>query len=447
MKRVIAMGIIVGVAVGIFGVLKFSGGCGTQRSRIAQKKLYEGPATLPADATEWPRWRGPLGDGISRETNLAETWPAGGPPELWSAEVGIGYASPVAAGGCVYVFTMSDDVETLTCFDANSGRILWNEPGGRGRSVKYPGTRATPSVEGTDVITLGGAGELTRRDATTGAKRWATNILDETGATALDWGTASSPLVHGNLIYVQVGQGGPVALAVDRTNGSMAWRSEAAGIAGYASPILVDLEGTPQLVVFGGKAVYGMDPATGRTLWQHAWSTSWDVNASTPIYRDGRLFLTSGYGSGAIMLQLAKEGPPTEVWKNQQAQSRFQPAILDRDSLYLNSEGKFMCLKWDDGKILWRDDNALKLGLGGSFVRVNGDRVISLGERGQLSLAHASPEGIKVISSARLLDGTELWATPLIYGGRLYLKGQQELVCYDISAKPAAAASQPSSIR
>ena len=444
MKRVIAIGVVLAVAVGVFAVLKFAGGCGATRSRIAQKKLYEGPATLPADATEWPRWLGPFGDGISRETRLAESWPDGGPPELWSAEVGIGYASPVAARGRVFLFTMSDGAETLTCFDANSGRILWNEPGGRGRSASYPGTRATPFIDGNDIVTLGGAGELISRDATSGAKRWTTNILDETGATALDWGTASSPLVSGNLIYVQVGQGGPVALAIDRTNGKIAWRSEAVGIAGYASPILVDVEGTPQLVVFGGKAVYGMDPATGRTLWQHNWTTSWDVHASTPIYHDGRVFITSGYGTGAVMLQLSSSGPPTEVWKNERAQSRFQPAVLDGDTIYLNSESNksLMALNWADGKVLWEDSNSLKLGLGGSFVRIAGDRVIAVGERGTASLARATPAEFKLISSAKLVEGTEVWAMPLIYGGRLYVKGQQDFVCYDISAgQPATRSS------
>jgi outer membrane protein assembly factor BamB len=435
MRRVLSIAAVLVIVIGIVLVVRFSGGCGTPRTRIAQKKLYDGPATLPTSSTEWPRWRGPLGDGISREENLANTWPEGGPPELWSAEVGIGYSSPIAVGGRVYLFSMNDDREALTCFDANSGRIQWNQEGGPGRTSSYAGTRATPTIDGNDIVTLGGTGELTCRDLTSGSRRWVANILGETGATALDWGTASSPLIAGSLIYVQVGQGGPVVLAINRGDGSIAWRSQALGIAGYAAPILIDVEGSPQLIIFGGKAVYGMDPQDGKTLWEHRWTTSYDVNAATPVYRDGRLFLTSAYGSGSIMLQLSRNGPPRELWRNKQVQSRFQPPILDGDMLYVNSEGTLTCLNWSDGRVLWRDAaDKLKLGLGGSFVAIPGGRMITLGERGQLSLAALAPQGVTVTSRIRKIEGTQLWATPLIYAGRLYVKGEQELVCYDIAA-------------
>jgi outer membrane protein assembly factor BamB len=445
MKRAIPVVVAVVVLTGIFAVLRFGGCNGSSKTRIAQKKLYAGPSTLPTSATEWPKWRGPLGDGISRETNLADKWPAGGPPELWTADVGIGYASPIAAGGRVYLFSLTDNTETLTCFDANSGRIVWNQPGGRGRTNSYPGTRATPAIDGTDIFTLGGTGDLICRDVATGNQRWSTNVLTENNATALDWGVASSPVVSGNLVFVQVGQGGPVAIAVNRSNGSIAWKSQAASLSGYAAPILVDVKGSPQLIVFGGKAVYGIDPQDGRTIWEHPWATSYDVHASTPIYRDGRLFITSGYGTGSAMLQIDKNAPPKELWQCKFAQSRFQPAILDGDALYVNSEGKMTCLGWNDARLFWQDDaNKLKLGLGGSFVRIPGDRMISLGERGQLTLAKVTPAGIEVISSFKGPEGTQVWAMPLIYGGRLYCKGEQEFVCYDISGGSATqSTSQP----
>ncbi len=418
------------------GVAAFlgSGACRTPKGRIAQKTVYQGSSKLSPDAKEWPKWLGPFGDGISRETNLAVTWPEDGPEELWSAEVGLGYASPVAAWGRIYLFTMADTTETLTCFDANTGQILWNQAGGKGRTRSYPGTRATPAIDGNDIVTLGGAGELTCRDLATGAERWSLNILDETGTTPQDWGTASSPLVDGNRVFVQGGQGGSVALAIDRADGSIAWQSEATGIGGYAHPILADVDGERQLIVFGGKAVYGMSPADGRTRWSAPWNTSYDVHATTPVYRDGQLFVTSAYGSGAMMLKVTASGASVQ-WQRKEVQSRFQPAILDGNALYVNSEGKMMCLSWPDGKPLWVDgDDKLKIGIGGSFLRLQDDRIISLGDRGRLTLARATPEKLETISEVDALDGGQIWAMPLVYGGRLYLKGQQELVCYDISA-------------
>jgi outer membrane protein assembly factor BamB len=444
MKRAIPVIVALISVVGIAGVLRFGACNGTPKSRIAQKKLYDGPRTLPTTATEWPKWRGPLGDGISRENNLADKWPANGLTELWSADVGVGYSSPIASGGRVYVFSLTDDTETLTCFDANSGRIIWNQPGGHGRTNSYPGTRATPTIDGADIFTLGGTGDLVCRDLASGNARWTKNVLAETGATPLDWGVASSPLVSGNLVFVQAGQGGPVAVAINRSTGSIAWRSEVSSLSGYAAPLLVDVDGTPQLIVFGGKAVYGMDPQTGRTIWEHKWNTSYDVHASTPVYRDGRLFITSGYGTGSAMLELSKNGPPKELWQSKFIQSRFQPVTLDGDALYANSEGKMTCLGWKDAKLFWQDDaNKLKLGLGGSFVRIPGDRMISLGERGTLTLSKITPAGIDVISSFKGPEGTQIWSTPLIYGGRLYAKGEQELICYDLSSAAAAAVVGP----
>lgn len=418
------------------------GACNQPRGRIAQKTIYQGATGMPGDAESWPKWLGPFGDGISRETKLAEKWPEDGPPELWAAEVGLGYASPVAAGGRVYLFTMANATETLTCFDANSGRILWNQEGGKGRTRSYPGTRASPAIDGNDIVTLGGAGQLTCRDLATGAARWTLNILDETNTTPQDWGTASSPLIDGNRIFVQGGQGGSVALAIDRGDGSIAWQSEATGIGGYAHPILAEVDGQRQLIVFGGKAVYGMDPADGRTLWSEPWNTSYDVHASTPVYRDGHLFVTSAYGTGAMMLEVTGSGA-SRKWVKKDVQSRFQPAILDGDALYVNSEGKMMCLKWPAGELLWTDADTLKLGIGGSFLRLGHGRMICLGERGRLTLARATPEKLEKISEADPLDGAEIWTMPLVYGGRLYLKGQQEFVCYDISAggTPATQAS------
>jgi outer membrane protein assembly factor BamB len=435
MKRVITAVVAFAVLAGVFVVMRFAGGCGARMSRVAEKRVYDGPATLAADTTDWPRWRGPRGDGISREPNLADLWPESGPPELWAADVGIGYSSPIAAGGRVYLFSLSDDRETLTCFDANSGKIVWNNEGGPGRTKNYPGTRATPTIDGDDIITYGGAGELACRDLATGSPRWTVNILGETRTRAVDWGTASTPLVAGELIYVQTGQGGPVAVAVNRKDGSIAWRSQATNIAGYATPILADVDGNEHLIIFGGKAAYGMDPQSGNTLWEFPWSTSWDVNASTPIYRDGRLLLTSGYSSGGVMLELSATGPPRELWRSKDVESRFQPVIVEGDAIYVNSENKLTCVSWTDGRTLWRDDaGKVKLGLGGSFVRIPGDKMITMSERGKLSLVRATPAGVEVINTIQLLDGREVWATPLVYGGRLYAKGDQELVCYDISA-------------
>jgi outer membrane protein assembly factor BamB len=437
--------VVIGVAaLVVAGTLGWSliglGGCRSRETRIAEKTLFTGvaPTTTPA-AEDWPRWRGPRGDGVSRETGLLEKWPDAGPTRLWSADVGVGFASPVAAAGRVYCFSLHNGKESLTAFDAFSGKILWNVEQSGGWTGSYEGTRATPNIDGDRVYTLGGRGDLTCRDLADGRQRWTINILNQTGASPLQWGTASSPLIVDNLIYVQVGDGGPTAVAVDKNAGSIAWKSQATGKSGYAAPILADVAGTPQLVVLGGTAVYGMDPATGRTLWQEAWPTSYDVNAATPVYHQGHLFVSSEYNHGAMMLELSPGGAK-KLWENREIQCKIQPPVLDvnEDVLYANSSGTLKCMGWPDGQVKWSaSDTKLRLGAGGSIVRWQ-DYLISMSERGVLSLVRATPAGAQIVSQTKAFDESQVWATPLIYGGRLYAKGEAELVCFDLAAAPGA---------
>lgn len=434
MKRIVAiLTAVVLIAGGVVIWSSFGGGCHrTPKTRIATRQTFDSPTTLPASTEDWPRWRGPRGDGISRETGLASAWPEDGPRQLWSAEVGVGFASPVATNGVVYLFTLNEGAETLTAFDAASGNILWNSTDPAGWDRKYPGTRATPVIEGDRVYTFGARGNLIARDTVSGEQYWKMNVLQHNSAKNLDWGSASTPLLHGDLIYVQSGAGSAIATAVRKQDGTIVWTSAAKGIAGYAHPILADVAGTMQLIVFGGDNIYGLDPDSGKTLWSYPWNTDWNVNGSTPVYQDGHLFITSAYDKGSLMLRLSADGAE-KVWTNGDIQSRFQGAILDRDALYLNSEGTLHCLSWPDGAVHWKaTDRALRLGIGGSMVRV-GDRLILMSERGKLSLIDAEPSGYKLISQADAVEGRYVWATPLVYGGRLYAKGDQEFICFDIS--------------
>jgi outer membrane protein assembly factor BamB len=419
----------------------------SKNMRVAERSLYTATGTAPgattfAAAEDWPRWRGPRGDGISRETNLAEKWPEDGPPRLWSAEVGLGYSSPVAVAGRIYLFTTAEGNDTLTCFDAASGKILWNISDVPGWIRSYEGTRATPTIEGNRIYTLGGMGELVCRDVANGNVVWRVNILKDKGSKPLQWGTASSPLIAGNLVFVQGGESGPVAYAVDKTSGSIAWKSGHAGPAGYAALMLIDVSGTPQLICFAGDALLAMDPATGGTIWKEAWPTQYGVNGTTPVYRDGHLFVSSAYDKGCMMLRVEPKGPK-KLWENRNVESRFQGMVLDGDALYANSEGVVKCLSWPDGKVLWQSSEP-GLNKGGSMVRIPGDRMILMSERGELTLARVTPEKIEIISQAKVFDqGSETWSTPLIYGGRLYAKAETEFVCFDVSAGRASSQSSP----
>ena len=407
-------------------------GCSLPKTHIAQRKVYDGAAaTRFAAAEDWPGWRGPRGDQISRET-VPDRFPEGGPKQLWAADVGLGYSSPIAAGGRVYLFSMNDGKDTLTAFDANAGTIAWSAEGGPGWTSSYVGSRATPAIDDDRIYTYGGQGELICRNLADGKPRWRFDVLAATGAKPLGWGMASSPLVAGNLVYVQSGIGGAVAVAVDKGTGLLAWKSEATGVGGYAHPITADVAGQQQLIVFGGTTVYGMDPLTGRTLWQYPWTTSFEVNASAPIYHDGKLFVTSEYDHGCLQLALTSTGA-AKIWENKSILGKFQGAILDNGYLYANSAGTLVCVDWNDGTLKWKaTDTKLRLGIGGSLIRVGGDKLLLMSERGKLTVARATPQAVDPLDQAQVIDGKEVWATPVLYGGRLYAKGAQELICLDL---------------
>ena len=441
MNRRVAVAVVALVILGAIGyvVVRRLKGLRDTDTNIAVRQAYRGPATMPVAVEDWPKWRGPRGDGISRE-KIAGTWPKDGPGLLWSADVGLGYSSPIAHQGKVYLFSMNDEHETLTCFDAHSGQILWSEEDPeKGWTKSYPGTRATPAIHGDFIYTYGGAGNLSRRrleaaDPKKGRLDWQAFAMRLTSAVPIDWGQGSSPLVTDKHVYVQGGIGGPVAIAFHH-DGQVAWQSEARGVGGYAAPVLIDADGVGQLVVFGGEAIYGMDPLTGRTVWHVPWDTRFAVNAATPVYRDGHLFLTSEYGKGGIMIKVTGSGAST-AWTAPEVQGKFQPPILDGDALFVNSGGTVLCMKWPTPELYWTaSDPKLRLGVGGSIVRV-GDKLILLHERGILSLAKADENGIQLVSQFTPTRGSQVWATPLVYGGRLYVKGETELLCFDVSEPP-----------
>jgi outer membrane protein assembly factor BamB len=388
-------------------------------------------------AEDWPQWRGPRGDNISTETGLADSWPADGPKQLWSVEVGIGYSSAVAVKDRIYQMSVANGRDVLYCLEPDTGKIVWKNSYDGGYTGSYPGVRATPTILDGKIYTYGGNSDLACWNQADGKLDWRLNVIRETGAEKnLEWGTASNPLIVGDLIYVQNGAGGPVAVAVNRQTGKIVWQSEK-GLGGYAHIIQVDVDGTKQLIVFGGKAVYGMNPQTGATIWKDGWETQYDVNASTPIYADGKLFLTTAYNTGhCAIFDLTKTGA-TKVYESRDVTVRFQGAILDGGKLYANSEGTIKCVEWPTGKVLWSAREP-KLGMGGALLRIPGKRFIATSEpRRGVYMMQETDTGLKVIGEKRdAMEGkNELWATPLVYKGKLYVKGEKNLVCFDISGK------------
>jgi outer membrane protein assembly factor BamB len=340
---------------------------------------------------------------------------------------------------------MDGGKEGLACHNADTGRTLWAQayPVGPQR-VDYEGVRATPAIDGDRIYTYGSRGLLVCRNLADGKELWRLDVLRETSGQILGegqvWGQASSPLIVGDLLYVQGGRGPHAAIAVDKTSGRIAWKSEARGPGGYAAPALVEThDGRKQLILFAGQALHGVDPATGRTLWSEPWKTSYDINAATPVSDGRHLFVSSGYNHGCMMLELSARGA-RKLWEKRDVMAKFPSPVLDDGFLYAvsdESRGVIKCIKWPEGRIVW-EARQPKLGSGGSIVRVDGDKLLAMSEDGALALMLATPQGSQVISQVQLFQpgrGAKIWSSPIVYKGKLYARGDCELVCLDVSGK------------
>jgi outer membrane protein assembly factor BamB len=428
------------VAVEILVIQAFSGGALMRWSCVLIALSLCGSAVL-AKSEDWPKWLGPNGNGISTEA-IASKWPEDGPKKIWEQKVGLGYSSPIGFDGKVYLFSQNNKDDVLTAFDAETGKPLWSQsytvkipadqPQAKNEDTGLPLPLATPTIHNGRIYTYGGGGDLVCRKLEDGSEIWHLNVLKATGEKILPWDEASAPLVTDKLVYVQAGKGGPTAVAVDAETGKIAWQSEAKTVAGYGAPLLVDVDGTAQLIVFGNTVLYGMNADNGKTIWSEPWVNKYEMNATIPLYFDHHLFVSSTE-FGSMMFKLSPTGA-TKEWPKvlKDLELAYQPPILDRGYLYANSKGTLKCMRWPDGKIMW--ENKLRLNDGGTLVR-DGDLLIAMSERGKLSLVKATPESAKVISQVPLFDFLKTWSTPLIYHGKLYAMGKDTLVCLDISGK------------
>lgn len=401
-----------------------------------------------AAGENWPQYRGPERTGIVTEKNLAQTWPEAGPKELWRNKTGTGFASPVGADGKVYDFYLDagNATDVLEAFDAASGKSLWKQSVPTKYNQQFPGTRCTPVVDGERIYTYGADAQLIARNLADGAEAWKVDVMTESGSVqrpaADNWGNSSSPLIDGDMIYVQVRENGNAAVCIDKKSGKVVWKSEARE-GGYASPVMADVGGKKQLLCFASKHLIGMDPATGKTLWvlRSDFETQYRINATMPIVHDGKVFLSCSYNNqrcGLYDLTKISDAGPEKVWEGKQITARFQAPILDDGYLYANSEGTLKCVRWSDGKVVWKSAGSDKLlGIGGAMVRFGGDKIICMNsEVGSLSLIKATPEGMeKLRTLKRFVQGNQIWATPLVMNGKLYIQSKDELSAYDIGGK------------
>jgi len=386
----------------------------------------------PADPPYWTEFRGPNRDGHYQEMEILTDWPDGGLEELWRKQVGEGYASFSVAGGMAYTIEQRRDEELVAAYDMETGHEVWTnswqtrfeEPLGG------PGPRATPTWHEGRLYALGAEGEFRCLDAASGEVLWRKNILEENGATNLQWAMAASPLiVDDKVIMLPGGPGGRSVAAYDRITGDTLW-SSLSDQASYTSPMIATLAGQRQIVVVTASRVVGITVENGDLLWEHPWSTTQGINVAQPlVVGDDRLIVSAGYGHGAAMIEISGEDggfAARTVWESSRMKNKFNGSVLLDGYVYGLDEGILACVNAQTGELQWKGG---RYGYG-QLLLASGHLIV-LTERGEVVLVRATPESHQEVASFHAIDG-KTWNTPAIAGGRLLVRNAREMACYRI---------------
>lgn len=386
----------------------------------------------PAEAADWPNWRGPNHNGVSEETGWVATWPAEGPKVLWKASIGIGFSSMAVSNGRVYAMGNINDTDILYCFEANTGKQIWS------KSYRCPlfkknhegGPAGTPTLSGGSVYTFSKNADAVCFKAATGEVVWHKNLIKELGIKNPTWYHAGSPLIVDDLVIFNAGTRG---VALNKTDGSLVWKN-GDGPCGYATAVPFTLDNQECVALFVSREIVAVVASTGKPLWHLSWRTSYDINAAAPIISDDRMFISSGYNKGCTLLKMEGRNV-NEIWRNKNMRNHCSSCVLWKGHIYgfdgqYGGGGKLTCLDFGTGQVKWS-----QAGMGTGSLMVADGKLIILGERGKLVIAKASPERFEQLASAQILTG-KCWTVPVLANGRIYARNAKgQLVCVDVSGK------------
>ena len=384
----------------------------------------------------WPQWRGPERTGLSTETGLLRQWPADGPSLAWStSDLGEGYGSVAIQGGRIFVQGTRETDSALFCLEESSGRTLWTASlGDRLEHGRGPGPRGTPTIVEDRIYVLTENGDLACLQAADGQTLWHRNILKDFKGENPKWLISESPLVDGNRLIVMPGGDQASLVALDKDTGKTIWTSKALSDgAGYSSCVVADVHGIRTLLAFTAAAAVGLRAGDGQLLWRYEPVANRTANVATPVvYRD-KAFYSSAYGTGCALLQLKADNgsmEAKEVYFNRDMMNHHGGVVLVDGYLYGFSNAILTCMEFETGKVMWKDRSVGK----GSVAFADGHLYL-FSEKNVVGLAEATTEGYREKGRFEVADqGWPSWAHPVVSGGRLYIRNQGVLNCYDVLA-------------
>jgi outer membrane protein assembly factor BamB len=397
---------------------------------FGQSKKEKDTAGVP----DWGQFRGPKRDGISPDTGLLKEWPKGGPPLLWKASgIGEGMSSVSVVGN--KVFTMGDGM--MLALDATTGKILWKTATGDTGNTRAPqggaGPRCTPASDGTSVYGLFQMGTLVCVQAATGKELWRKKMSDF-GGNVPEWGYSESPLLDGPMLLVTPGGSKANVVALNKMNGATIWEcKQLKDPPHYTSIIPAEIGKVPQYLVFNISGVAGLSK-NGQLLWKGDCQGATAI-CSSPVQKDNYVFVSSGYGVGCHGFQIGGAGgqfKAQEIFADKKILNHHGGAILVGDHVYGLFDNGLMCVELKTGKIAWQDRSVGK----GSVAYADG-HLYCRSEGGPVALVEASPDAYKEKGRFDQPDRSKMnsWPNPVVFGGKLYLRDGDVLLCYDVKAK------------
>ncbi|MFP4057431.1 MAG: PQQ-binding-like beta-propeller repeat protein [Candidatus Brocadiia bacterium] len=395
--------------------------------------LAAAAATGLAGSAEWPGWRGPNRDGKSPDTGLLKQWPAEGPEKVWQVDgIGSGFSSVAVAGGLIYITGDVGDDLVLFAFDLD-GQPRWKTTVDKAYTRSHPGSRSTPTIDDGDLYLLSGNGVVACYDARSGKKQWARHTR-EFGGKPGGWGYAESVLIYHNLAIVKPG-GDNCIVALEKSTGKTKWTSSgfSAGPE-YSSCIALPYRGGHLVITGTREGIVCVNARNGRLLWSNDWCAHNTANCPTPAYADDHVFWANGYGKGGICIRMELDDGRLlgkEAWTTRSMNCHHGGYIIHQGYIHGNDGGGWTCLELKTGRKMWHHR-----GVGKGSMCWADDMLYLFGESGgRAGLATCSPRGMEMRGEFRVQGRGPSWAHPVVIGGRLYLRYDSHLYCFDVRAR------------
>ncbi|MDQ3010769.1 MAG: PQQ-like beta-propeller repeat protein [Acidobacteriota bacterium] len=394
-------------------------------------------APAPSAIGDWPQWRGANRDGISKETGFAKQWPAAGPASVWAiSDIGEGYGSLAIKGDRIYVQGTRGDASVVYSLNRTDGKQVWSTAlGPKVNEGRGNGPHSTPTLDGDQMVVLTENGDLACLRLRDGSAVWKKNILKDFNSSNPHWLISESPLVDGNRVIVSPGGKGAGIVALEKMNGNLIWKTaDLSDGPAYSSSIAEDVGGVRTVMNFTARGAVGVRANDGKLMWRYDRAANGTANCTTPVFADNKVFFSSAYGTGAALLNLNAQGGEVksqEVYFTKDMQNHHGGMVLVNGYLYGFSNSILTCLEFATGKKMWAERSVGK----GSLTYADG-MLFLLGEDQMVGLAEALPNGYKEKGRFPITDlGKPSWAHPVVAGGKLYIRNQNTLTCYDVKAK------------